>query len=433
MTARHLPGDDAFFDEWSRRKPGARRSLDRAQAVGEQLGLWPYRPTVLTVVGSKGKGTAAIHVAATLSAARLADGAVPRVGLVTSPGLRTNRERMRVDGAAISAADYEALADDLRAARAAVTRLDDSYMSPTGAFTIAGATWAARQGADVLVLEEGLGGSSDEVSLFGPTVVLVTEVFFEHAGLLGDTVPEIARDLLGVVKDSTRVLVTLSQSAEVMSVIDEVAAAHGAVVTVVSDDGSSPVRADLPRLGRLNAVAGTVAGRVLADELGWAVSAPDLEATLADVSTPGRSSRHNAASPIGTAEVMLDGAISPAGVRASVAEYVAWRGKPDRVIACFPDTKDVEACFSELRSFETVIPVRASDYLRFDVAERLFGSLSRVDEVLPQALTAGGCLAVGTQAFVAELLELLDVPTDVAYGDQVSGVSTQGTIHRETS
>ena len=415
MTAQHLPGDTAFFEEWNNRQPGTRRSLPRARAVGEALGAWDSTPPVLVVVGSKGKGTTAVHAAATLSAALVEDGRPAHVGLVTSPGLRTNRERMRFDGQAISPNEYEDLSWMLTRARASVPTTDNGYLSPTGAFTITGAAWASARGADVLVLEEGLGGRSDEVSLFTPSVVAVTKVFYEHGEQLGPTLDDVARDLLGVVGPGTRAIVTVPQSAEVTAIIRARAAQFGAEILTVTAGSPSRSPAELAPMTRLNAMAGEAAGRAMAAALGWAVQ-HDIAVTLASVNTPGRLSRHHR----GDVPVMVDGAISPEGVAATVASYLRWNGRLDTVVASFPDTKAVEACFAEVRGFDRVIAARADDYLPFTRAEALQGEVLDARVALARGMEAarddgGGCLVIGTQSYVGIALDVLGAETERAF------------------
>lgn len=416
MTAQHLPGDDAFFAEWRDKRPGSRRSLDRARAIGKVLGAWDGTPPVLTVVGSKGKGTTAIHAAATLSGADVVGRRAARVGLVSSPGLRTNRERMRVDGSAITPEEYERLAEALAGARADVRATNDGYLSPTGAFTIAGAAWTAAQDVDVLVLEEGLGGSSDEVSLFDPRVVAVTPVFYEHGDLLGPTLEDVARDLLGVVGPATRTIVTVEQVPAVATVIEDAAARAGANIVIVTPDTPTSVPAGPAPITRLNASLGESAGRAMAAELGWTVDARRTTRALAGVRVPGRMSLHTCDG----VPVMVDGAISPEGVAAAVAEYRRRLGPLTTVVASFPDTKDVEGCFAALHGVETVIPARADAYLSFATAESLHGRV--LDARAAMALghdvaraAAGGFLAIGTQSFVGIALDVLEVETDTAY------------------
>lgn len=165
--------DTVFFREWDSRLPGQHRSLDRARAVRDRLGLASH-PPVLTVVGSKGKGTAASYASAYLAAAG------HRVVTVTSPSLRHTTERIRVDGAAVDEATLARLGDRLAAAIRELPPPRDCYLSPSGLFTLAGLLLARELPAGYLVLEAGRGGRSDEVSLVEPAVVAITAIFDEH-------------------------------------------------------------------------------------------------------------------------------------------------------------------------------------------------------------------------------------------------------------
>src|SRR5690606_13509336 len=191
LVGHHTGSMDVFFREWDRRGPGETRDIARAAALAGVLGLLAPDAPVLTVVGSKGKGTAATYASAFLAAAGL------RVCTVTSPALRSNRERIRVDGRAVSEAELASLADALDEAVAALPPPSGGYLSPSGLFTLAGVLHARRTGADAIVLEAGMGGRSDEAALFTPDVAAITPVLLEHAGVLGGTPAEIAAEKLG--------------------------------------------------------------------------------------------------------------------------------------------------------------------------------------------------------------------------------------------
>jgi len=410
VTGTHLPGDDAFFAEWAARAPGDRRSLTRARAVADRLLAGATPPPVLAVVGSKGKGTAALHAAATLSAARTAAGARTRTGLVTSPGLRSNLDRIRDDGAAIGLPDYDALGDRLRAARAAVPAEPGRYLSPTGAYTVAGVAWLTERGAGALVLEEGLGGRSDEVSLFPATVVAVTRVFREHGDLLGGTLEAIADDLLGVVGPRTTTVVTLPQSPPVADALHRAARAAGADVVVV-DGPDAALPAGLPPLVRDAAGLGVAAGRALAGRLGAEVPGDRLRDVLATVRLPGRCSRHVAA---GGAQVLVDGGITPDAVAAAASAYAAWRGVRDTAVVCLPDDKPVDDCLAALAGFDRVLLARTGTHLPFTALAR-HGAVRDAADALRDAARGAGFLAVGTQSFVADALTWLGVDTGPGY------------------
>ncbi|MFL6245436.1 MAG: hypothetical protein ACJ74H_05395 [Thermoanaerobaculia bacterium] len=146
-------------------------------------------PTIV-VVGSKGKATAATKASAALYAAG------HRLGTITSPPILTNRERIRVDGVAVDADAYEAIAARVEHALRTLPPPADGYLSPAGMYMVAGIDHLRREGCDVLVIEAGMGGGSDEVSLLDPQVLVVTPIFLEHVGILGNTLEEIRAEKL---------------------------------------------------------------------------------------------------------------------------------------------------------------------------------------------------------------------------------------------
>ena len=392
-----------FYVEWSRRGADDRRSLRRAALLAETLGITAGGVPVLTVVGSKGKGTAATYASAWLAAAGC------RVLTVTSPGLRSATERIRVGGLAVSADDLASLGHRLRAASGSLPPEPGGYLSPSGLFTLAGLLHARSAGADAIVLEAGMGGASDEVSLFPPAIVAITEVFGEHLGVLGDTPAEIAADKAGVVAAATSAVVSLPQTPDVARAISAVATARtGRGVETVDVTESPAPLPPLSGLNRPNAVLGCVAAQRLLGAKGR--PAPDagrLAGVLSSVRLPGRASWHDLA---GTT-LLVDSAISPAGAAAALAEaYRRW-DRIDHVLVCLPDHKDVPGVLAELDGLP-VTRVRMPDResLRFT---RSPGAVDAA-ELTPERLATLGesVLVLGTVYFTGRILDLIDAPTE---------------------
>jgi hypothetical protein len=427
---------DDFYDEWRRRRPGERRSLRRAALLADALGLTPPGVPVLTVVGSKGKGTAATFASACLAAAGR------RVVTVTSPSLRRDGERVRVGGAAISEAELARLGHRLRTAipprggdrpspstpghhprtatpartddqdhpqghpspnapghhprTAAPARADDEgYLSPSGLFTLAGLLHARDVGADVVVLEAGMGGVSDEVSLFPPAVLAITRIFAEHLGVLGDTPAAIAADKAGIATEGTTV-VSVPQCPDVMAAIAAITEAE--VVT----EGMSGVPDDLlpPGLGQASAELGWVAAQRLLGSPGG---------TPVSVSLPGRSSWHPV--PGTDATIFVDSAVDRAGVAAALATARRRWGRIDHVLVCLPDHKDRTGALAELAGLP-VTQVRMPDResLRFiPTAEAVDAA-----DLTRERLAAYGrrIVVLGTVYFTGRMLDLVDAPTE---------------------
>ncbi|PRX96373.1 hypothetical protein [Allonocardiopsis opalescens] len=408
-----MSADGAFFAEWSRRGPGERRSLDRARALAERLGIDPAGRPVLTVVGSKGKGTAAAYASARLAAAGL------RTVTVTSPAYRDNRERIRLDGAAVSAERLAALAARLDAACRGLPprRRHGGYLSPAGLFTLAGALFAQLEQADVLVAEAGMGGRSDEVSLLPPAVVAIGPVFAEHIGVLGDSTVEIAREKAAVAAPSTRAVLTVPQPPEIARAVRETVAERtgGAVVPAEVGPGSSGLAPELLPAGLAAASAelGTAAAaRLPAAEGRPPVREARLRAVLATLRLPGRLSWHRV--PGGSTELLADSAIDRRGAASALAAALDRWSSIDHVLLCLPDHKDLDGVAAELAGLPVTFVRLPYRHLRFTRALPPGWRVVDADDLGPESLAALGqrVVALGTVYFVGRMLDLVGAATD---------------------
>lgn len=138
--------------------------------------------------GTNGKGSVAALVAEALRSAGW------RVGLYTSPHLVSFQERIRVDGAPIS---EEAVAMWTAQMAPAITDLGATFFEATTAMAFA--DFAAR-GAEIAVVEVGLGGRLDSTNVVVPLVSAVTKIAMDHMKYLGEDLPGIAREKAGIAK-----------------------------------------------------------------------------------------------------------------------------------------------------------------------------------------------------------------------------------------
>lgn len=162
--------------------------LERVSVVGQLLGLLTPSARVITIAGTNGKGSVAWTLEALLQAVGL------RTALYTSPHLHRFNERLRLDGAEVADAPLvEAIARVERArAKAGVTL---TYFEHT---TLAAFDCFQRYGADVWILEVGLGGRLDAVNTVAPDVAVVTRIALDHAEFLGDDLAGVAREKAGI-------------------------------------------------------------------------------------------------------------------------------------------------------------------------------------------------------------------------------------------
>jgi dihydrofolate synthase/folylpolyglutamate synthase len=138
--------------------------------------------------GTNGKGSVCTLVAAALREAGW------RVGLYTSPHLVSFPERIQVDGTPIPEAAVAMWTERLRPL---ILERRATFFEATTA--IAFADFAAR-GAEIAVVEVGLGGRLDSTNVVRPLVSAVTKIERDHMKYLGDTLEKIAGEKAGIAK-----------------------------------------------------------------------------------------------------------------------------------------------------------------------------------------------------------------------------------------
>jgi dihydrofolate synthase/folylpolyglutamate synthase len=170
-------------------------------------------PSVL-IAGTNGKGSTAATLASILRASGL------KTGLYTSPHLMRINERIRVNGGEISDDDFARLHGEVdRVAEKLVERGElpwhPSFFEMMTAIAFA---YFARERVDIAVLEVGMGGRLDATNVVEPLVSVIADISLDHQKFLGNTVGEIAREKVGIIRPGG-VVVTLPQLAEANDVI----------------------------------------------------------------------------------------------------------------------------------------------------------------------------------------------------------------------
>ena len=388
MVATHDPYDEPFFREWNTHKH-LTRSRTRSTQLQHALGLTRTLPApAILVIGSKGKGTA---VAAATSV--LAKNAT--VGTITSPPLRHNRERIRINGRAISHTEYARLAEIAHNTIQTLPPVTDGYLPPSGIYTQVGIAYLLQQGVDYLVIEEGLGGLSDDVSLFDYPTIGITQIFMEHGDILGNSIGAITHDLLGTITPATTNIVTHhDQPQEVWEYL------AGGDVEKPEVELPEP---ELAQASTMTAANLDIGARAAATLTGRHVPIGEQELIL-----PARASTHTP--PQSDALWMVDAGINPKGIQHAITRATEELGS-FHVLAGLPDVKDVDACMEVLEHVPVTFVGAGRDYLDYTHLAA-HGPVLTVEGACEQALASGkNILAVGTMSFAGAVLEFLDAPT----------------------
>ncbi len=204
-------------------------TLDRPAHLLDLLGNPQENYPSMLIAGTKGKGSVAAMCAASLQAAGL------KVGLYTSPHLRSFRDRIRVltpenEDGRISRQDVVALVDELKQVAEQVPGISWYEMVTAIAFL-----YFIREQVDVAVIEVGLGGRLDATNLLTPLVSVITSLSLDHTNLLGSTLAEITREKAGIIKPGVPVI-SASQRPEALDILSDISACRGAPLTIIGRD-----------------------------------------------------------------------------------------------------------------------------------------------------------------------------------------------------
>jgi dihydrofolate synthase / folylpolyglutamate synthase len=169
--------------------------LTNTHALCDLLGHPEEKFRSIHVAGTNGKGSTSHMLAAILQTAGY------KTGLYTSPHLKDFRERIRIDGAMIPEAEVTSFVENNQKE---FDKIDLSFFEWTVGLCF---DYFAREKVDIAVIETGLGGRLDSTNLITPEISLITNISFDHTGLLGNTLEAIAREKAGIIKKGVPVVI----------------------------------------------------------------------------------------------------------------------------------------------------------------------------------------------------------------------------------
>lgn len=176
--------------------PAYKAGLDNIIALMDVLDNPQTTYPCLHIAGTNGKGSSSHFLASILQCAGY------KVGLYTSPHLKDFSERIRVNGVPVAEGF---VVDFVEKYKTNIAQIQPSFFEITVAMAF---QYFAEQKVDIAVIEVGMGGRLDSTNIITPILSLITNIGFDHQAFLGNTLPAIASEKAGIIKDHVPVVIS---------------------------------------------------------------------------------------------------------------------------------------------------------------------------------------------------------------------------------
>lgn len=159
------------------------------------LGNPQHQFKAIHIAGTNGKGSTSHMIAAIMQTAGY------KTGLYTSPHLKDFRERIKING---KVCDEQFVIDFTKKIQPHIHTIQPSFFEITVAMAF---YFFAQQKVDIAIIETGLGGRLDSTNIIIPILSIITNIGFDHMNILGNTLPKIATEKAGIIKQNIPVVI----------------------------------------------------------------------------------------------------------------------------------------------------------------------------------------------------------------------------------
>ncbi len=248
-----------------------KKDLTNTIKLCEALGNPHNKFKSIHIAGTNGKGSTSHMLASVLQSAGF------KVGLYTSPHLKSFTERIRIDGKEVSQefvtafiAENQSLIEDIK----------PSFFEMTVAMAF---QYFAEAKVDVAVIEVGLGGRLDSTNIITPELSVITNIGMDHMEMLGDTLTKIASEKAGIIKPNVPVVVT-EKHIETESVFKAMAKTMNAKITFAEEQTFHEMPlSDLKGNYQAKNIKGVLTAVEVLRVNGWKISKRNLIMGLSEV------------------------------------------------------------------------------------------------------------------------------------------------------
>ncbi|UAM96812.1 bifunctional folylpolyglutamate synthase/dihydrofolate synthase [Polaribacter litorisediminis] len=204
-------------------KVAFKKDLTNIIAFSKALNYPEKKFKSIHVGGTNGKGSTSHMLASILQEAGY------KVGLYTSPHLKSFTERIRINGDEIPKHKVSAF---ITKHQEFLEHQKLSFFEMTVGLAF---DYFASEKVDIAIIEVGLGGRLDSTNIIIPELAVITNIGLDHTQFLGETLPEIAFEKAGIIKKNIPVIIGEKQP-EVEKVFHKKAKENNSVLIFASDD-----------------------------------------------------------------------------------------------------------------------------------------------------------------------------------------------------
>jgi len=220
-------------------KTAFKKDLTNSLAFSKHLNYPEKQFKSIHVAGTNGKGSTSHMIASVLQEAGY------KVGLYTSPHLKDFRERIKINGAVIF---EDEVVDFIAENTLFLKKCKPSFFEMTVGLAF---NCFAKHNVDIALIEVGLGGRLDSTNIITPEVSVITNIGLDHTQFLGETLPEIAFEKAGIIKNKIPVVIGEFQE-ETYPTFEEIAKERKAPLFLASKIVKKNYKTDLKGIYQKN-------------------------------------------------------------------------------------------------------------------------------------------------------------------------------------
>lgn len=213
-------------------------SLKAMEFFMKKFNNFEQQMNFIHIAGTNGKGSC------TEMMANILEKQGYKVGKFLSPHLVKYNERISINGVEISDEEMANIIEELEPLIEEYNKIEEVDVTLFELETTMALLFFYRNNVDFVVLETGLGGLYDCTNIISkPLVSIITSIGYDHLNILGKTLPEIAVQKAGIIKEGSQTVI-FEQEKDVNDVFIRTCSSKNNKLHIISNNDISNYRFD---------------------------------------------------------------------------------------------------------------------------------------------------------------------------------------------